>query len=144
MTSRERGKYLRHVFLETRLCCLYYPQCLVCTQKIDPNLIYKGSITAHSITIQNKLSSFQIIVLPNLTTLGGDSLRPFKIHIETLYIVYLDILKNMSLQNFVTSFHYNFYFYIILRTIESIKKDLNFNIDLYLICFTLKVHKDFY
>lgn len=65
-------------------------------------------------------------------------------NIETLYIVYLDILKNMSLQNFVTSFHYNFYFYIILRTIESIKKDLNFNIDLYLICFTLKAHKDFH
>lgn len=65
-------------------------------------------------------------------------------NIETLYIVYLDILKNMSLQNFVTSFHYNFYFYIILRTIESIKKNLNFNIDLYLICFTLKAHKDFY
>lgn len=65
-------------------------------------------------------------------------------NIETLYIVYLDILKNMSLQNFVTSFHYNFYFYIILRTIESIKKNLNFNIDLYLICFTLKAHKDFH
>lgn len=65
-------------------------------------------------------------------------------NIETLYVVYLDILKNMSLQNFVTSFHYNFYFYIILRTIESIKKNLNFNIDLYLICFTLKAHKDFY
>lgn len=65
-------------------------------------------------------------------------------NIETLYVLYLDILKNMSLQNFVTSFHYNFYFYIILRTIESIKKNLNFNIDLYLICFTLKAHKDFH
>lgn len=66
-------------------------------------------------------------------------------NIETLYVLYLDILKNMSLQNIsITSFHHNFYFYIILRTIESIKKNLNFNIDLYLICFTLKVHKDFY